>query len=250
MDRINIATINARGLNNAKKGISVFERINDHDVDIALIQETFCVKEYKKKFNFHWKGDVFHSHSDSKHSRGVFVLLSSKFKGNVSSYNDTRGRKPLLNIEHDDDIYTVVNLYCPNDQGERLRFLNESADWVDANGIENSYLILGGDVNCVQWSSDRSSNKVDSTSELLANLKRSLSIKDVWKLLHPDDIDFTYIDSSFRTNNSRIDILCVCPGLENYVQSCVHKTAPCPDHKAVLMCIGNKERNGVRVTGN
>ena len=70
MDRINIATINARGLNNAKKRISVIEWINGHNVDIALIQETFCVKEYKKKFNFHWKGDVFHSHTDSKHSRG------------------------------------------------------------------------------------------------------------------------------------------------------------------------------------
>ena len=52
MDRINIATINARGLNNAKKSISVFEWINDHDVDIALIQETFCVRNTKRNLTF------------------------------------------------------------------------------------------------------------------------------------------------------------------------------------------------------
>ena len=109
-------------------------------------------------------------------------------------------------------------------------------------GIMNSFLILGGDVNCVQWPSDKSSNKVDITSKSLIELKRSLNVKDVWKLLHPDDRDYTYIDSSFRNNNSRIDVLCVCPELENLVQLRIHRATLCPDHKAVLMSLEDKER--------
>ena len=134
-------------------------------------------------------------------------MQSNKFKGKVvSSHYDTFGRKLLLSIEYEDDVYTIVNLYCPNDQGERLTFLNECADWVNEHRVDNRYLKLGGDVNCVQLSLDGSSNRVDNTFKSLADLKRSLSVKDVWKLLHPDDIDF-YIDSSYRKNNSRIDIL-------------------------------------------
>ena len=45
-----------------------------------------------------------------------------------------------------------------------------------------------------------------------------------------------------RNNNSRIDITCVCPELENLVQLCIHKTTPCPNHKAVLMSLEDKER--------
>jgi exonuclease III len=45
-----IATINARGLNKEKKRISLFNWINENKIDIALIQETYCVvsKFYKK----------------------------------------------------------------------------------------------------------------------------------------------------------------------------------------------------------
>ena len=94
----------------------------------------------------------------------------------------------------------------------------------------------------MQWPSGKSSNKVDITSKSLIELKRSLNVTDVWKLLHLDDRDYTFIDSSFRNNNSRIDILCVCPELENLVQFCIHKTTLCPDHKAVLLSLEDKER--------
>ena len=58
----------------------------------------------------------------------------------------------------------------------------------------------------------------------------------------PTVVDTTYIDPSFRHANSRLDIVCVCPELETYVQSCVHKLTPCPDHKAVIMTLMLSER--------
>ena len=61
-------------------------------------------------------------------------------------------------------------------------------------------------------------------------------------MLYPDTVGFTYIDPSFRHANSRLDILCICPELETYVQSCVHKLTPCPDHKAAIMTLMFSER--------
>ena len=87
---------------------------------------------------------IYHAFTNSKHSRGVCVLLSERFKGNiVSSCCDESGRKLLLSIEYDDNIYTIVNLYCPNNQGERSKFLGDCTDWVNSNRIDGSYLILG-----------------------------------------------------------------------------------------------------------
>ena len=69
--KIRIATINARGLNNTSKRLSLFRWINDHSVDITLLQETYCTKDYESKFSKQWAGRIFHSHTDSSHSRGV-----------------------------------------------------------------------------------------------------------------------------------------------------------------------------------
>ena len=42
--------------------------------------------------------------------------------------------------------------------------------------------------------------------------------------------------------NSRIDILCVCEQLKLCVESCDHVITPCPDHKAVVLCVRGDER--------
>ena len=53
--------------------------------------------------------------------------------------------------------------------------------------------------------------------------------------MHPDRDDFTY--PSFRHNDSRIDILCVCDNLKPRVESCDHIINPCPDHIAVVLSV-------------
>ena len=143
----------------------------------------------------------------------------------------------MLNIEHDDKIYTVVNIYCPTNQQERPACLYESLKWISKykNNIGN--LIVGGDVNCVDWPLDRSSFVTDKSSDALRKLKSSLDIIDVWKFMNPGSIDYTYIDPSYRNMNSRIDLLCACKDLLPFVESCHHKLTPCPDHKAVIMCL-------------
>ena len=137
-----------------------------------------------------------------------------------------------------------MNLYCRTDQWELVRFLSECIQWVKANRVAESHLILGGDMNCVEYQSDRSSFMLDKSSDVLRDLKCSLNVCDVWKSVHPDDIDFTYIDPSYRNYNSKIDVLCVSLELERRVIKCTHEVTPCPDHKAVVMClkVGDKKR--------
>ena len=56
---------------------------------------------------------------NSRHARGVCILLDTKFKGTVQSVScDNEGCKILLNIKCDEAEYTIANVYCPTDQRE------------------------------------------------------------------------------------------------------------------------------------
>ena len=65
--------------------------------------------------------------------------------------------------------------------------------------------------------------------------------------MHPDKIEYTYIDPSNRGFNSRIDFILTTKNVNNKVIFCEHKAAPVPDHKAVFMQIkynGNPRGKG------
>ena len=55
--------------------------------------------------------------------------------------------------------------------------------------------------------------------------------------VHPDEVDFTYTDPSYRNYMSQINVLCVCSELERHVIKCTHEVTPGPDHKAVVICL-------------
>jgi exonuclease III len=245
MDKFKIATINARGLNNTKKRISLFQWIQDNDIDIVFIQETYCTKVFESKFKFHWDGDVYSSFTDSRHSRGTCILISKRLRRGIKVINienDKEGRLIMLNVEYNDTLYTLVNMYCPSIVSDRVDFLTGTIDWVTEKRSKGSNLIIGGDMNCIDWPTDRASLATDKSSETYRNMKKTLNITDTWKLMHPDANDFTYIDPSFRNMNSRIDVICVSEELVDKVENSEHKLTPCPDHKAVVVSIRCTER--------
>ena len=237
-NKIVVASINASGLNNTRNVYHYFNELKIIILILLLFKNHFVQKDFGSVFNRQWKGQAYHSYTDSKHARGVCILIRKYFACNIHSYcNDNHGRKLLLNIEYDDCMYTIDNLYCPTNLTGRISFLKETVGWVSHNRINNGHLVIGGDMNCVNWPSDRKSFVTDRSSETLTGLKDSLSGTDMWKDIHPDTDDFTYIDPSFRHNDSRIDILCVCDKLKPSVELCDHVINPCPDHKAVILSV-------------
>ena len=111
-NKIVVASINARGLNNTQKRLSLLHWIETSNIDISIVQESFCTKDFGSVFNRQWKGQAYHSYTDSKHARGVCILIRKDFVCNVRSYcNNKHGRKLMLNIEYDDSMYTIVNLF-------------------------------------------------------------------------------------------------------------------------------------------
>ena len=245
---IKVLSLNVRGLHNRHKRKSLYSWIKNKGFDICFLQETFCIQNTVNKFNQFWSGDIYHSCSNSSHSRGVSIMISKKLSYKVHSYHtDDIGRKILINIEINDQMYTLVNIYAPNTISDRVTFFEQLNDFINCHSINKSNLIIGGDFNCVSEERDRVSGVVHISSKQLSKLLHEVDAIDIWRILHPDEIAFTYIDPSHQNKNSRIDMLLCSNILRPLCISCDITQAPVPDHKALSFCF--KTNNNKRGKG-
>lgn len=74
---IKTLTLNARGLRDNDKRMSLFHWINKLEVDVVFLQETHVTENFTQMFDKSWPGKAFHSTTDSANSRGVAILLKT-----------------------------------------------------------------------------------------------------------------------------------------------------------------------------
>jgi len=238
------ATINVRGLNEPEKRKRLFYWLEDKSYDVIFLQETFCTNNFVNVFNRDWKGKTCHATTNSKHSRGVSILFSNKRNINIvnSKYLDN-GRALLVNVDIDDEHFTMVCLYAPNELKQRTEFFTEMKQWIVQNNLNEDRLIIGGDLNCCESCLDKSTPLREQCS-YLKEFKSYTNVKDTWRLFNPSIIQYTYKDPGNQSYGSRIDyILCSQSLSEKMLYSeIIH--APVPDHDAVVtsFSIDNEKR--------
>ena len=129
---LRFVSLNVRGLNNNNKCYSVYNWLKNGKYDVCLIQETFCTPSSNGQFQKGWPGDMFHSFTNSSHSRGVCIMLNKCVDYNVLSVHaDTKGRLVLLNLEVNGKELTIVNVYAPNIASERILFFKQVSKFID-----------------------------------------------------------------------------------------------------------------------
>ena len=62
---------------------------------------------------------------------------------------DANGRYIIIQVNIDEAVYQVVNIYAPNDEYERVNFFNLIMANLGQHKTENMGTIIGGDYNCV-----------------------------------------------------------------------------------------------------
>ena len=113
-------SLNVRGLNDTNKRKKVFNWLVDQNSDIVFMQETFCTEKLLPYFNSNWKGEVFHSLTDSSHSRGTCILFKHNYKVNLlGKHCSSDGRILLIDIETNDMQMTLLSVYAPNTEKGR-----------------------------------------------------------------------------------------------------------------------------------
>ena len=199
------------------------------------MQETYCSSDFEGKFKKGWHGKIYHSFSNSHHSRGVCILFKNRLDYDIiSSHTCNEGRILLINIVMHNKEYCLVNIYAPNNLVERGKFFDKCKLFIHRHARENSNLLIGGDFNTVLNKEDRMSLKADTCIKTLNSFMTSMSLTDIWKATNPRKIKYTYIDPN-NQSSSRIDFWLISNTLEPKCNTCDIVSNPAPDHKAVVL---------------
>jgi len=131
------------------------------------------------------------------------LIINYKIFNNIVGES---GRLLLTNIELSNIVFSVVNVYAPNDSCNRNIFFQSvlSSIKIHANGIK----LIGGDMNDTLTIHDRISSSSQIKKCPVPNLTKIMDIFrliDVWRLFNPDKTQFIW-----RRNNgieqSKIDL--------------------------------------------
>ncbi len=244
MNVMNIVSLNVRGLRGEKRH-AIFRWLNEKKYDICLLQETYCTDNFISKFKRGWSGEIVHSTTNSAHSRGVCIMFKKDLNYNIIDVHKCEnGRLLIVNVEINDDTYSFINVYSPNESAQRSEFFAKVQCWIDKYVINKGNIVLGGDFNCAVDKIDRRNTSVtlDRSVSSLRKLMAAYQLTDVWRKVHSDKICYTFIDPSGRGFDSRIDLFLCSHKITSQVNISNIVPAPAPDHRAVDITL-NFSRN-------
>ena len=214
---------NCNGLGNKVKRQAVFTKLMKKGQVINFLQETHCTlhtqNEFKEQFS---KANLYFSNGSSN-SNGVLTAISKDFDIKVQrEAKDNEGRFLILDIEYDNEIYTLGNMYAPTRNFEQNQiivldnFINLMTDFNCTN------LILGGDWNLylsVLLDKLHSMSDGNDNATYRINLKSFLEVHnlvDVWRTINPYEKVFTWHRGHKR---SRLDYFFISEHLLNKLET-------------------------------
>lgn len=202
--KIHILTINTQGLGDKEKRGRFYAWVRQQKGNIILAQETHFKETMMPYIKTEWQGEVIHSFGTTK-SKGVSIFIDKKINPEIiNTHKDREGRLLLINVKINDNIYTIVNVYAPNDRKQRNTFYKQVKTFILNHSLGS--IIIGGDWNEIQHTDDRLSKKIPK--EPVNNLKlliKELKLSDPWKLKNPKKKQFTWKRKNSGNEASRID---------------------------------------------
>lgn len=114
LNHLHLCTLNTKGLGDKNKRLRLYEWIKEQKVKIIFLQETHFDNKLIENIKQETKREIFSSNGTST-SRGVAILLDCELDYKmINTCKDNDGRLIMINIEIENIIYTLVNVYAPN----------------------------------------------------------------------------------------------------------------------------------------
>ena len=179
----------------------VFSWFENQKMDIIMLQETFCTDKLEPYVRASWEGKVKLSLTDSSHSRGVAILFNKNFAGNIlGSYSSTDGRLIIVNVELAGEILSLVSLYAPNNESDKINFFKLVIKMIKTHCDNLNNLIVGGDFNTCLRVIDRLpvAAKTDRSTVSVNKMLQSSNLIDCWNTKYPSNPGFTYFDKKIN----------------------------------------------------
>lgn len=237
MAELNFISYNIRGINNPIKRKKILGQLKKLHCSVALIQETHLSQSEHLKLKREWVDQVYSASCGRKKKRGVAILFNkSVYYNNEKVFQDDEGRYVMVIGTIGGKKITILNIYAPNE--DCPHFFKKIATLLadKSEGV----IIMGGDFNCTLDSKlDRlpATRKPQSKmSKGLSDMMKELGLVDIWRQLHPNERDFTYM-SHVHGSYSRIDLFCISKTELYRIKDSTLEPISISDHGPVTMKI-------------
>lgn len=214
MQSLKIISWNVRGFRTQEKRIKIMNHLTKLRADICFLQETHVTEKELSNIKLIQFEQIFSSTYNSR-QRGVSILINKNipFVHN-STVTDPDGRFIIINISINQNVFTLVNIYGPNNEDPSF-FHNLFSSITDSTNI-----ILAGDFNTIiNPKLDRSNSQTYrncQTTETIKEYMKHYGLGDSWRIRNPLAREYTYY-SSVHQSSSRIDFFLISNSLAQYV---------------------------------
>ena len=235
-----IVTWNVNGLQEGTKKQKVLHHLGKLSSDIVFLQELHFKAGQIEYLKRQWVGEAFEAVFTSR-SRGVGILINKRIPFKlISQHKDIHGRYLIVKCEMFGERYTLINVYNPPNSD--MSFLSKIQTILD--NTPTGVIIMGSDLNNIFSSNDSSTKtrKINPPKKLVKFLLDN-ELQDVWRILHPNTIDYTYF-SHPQNSYSRLDYIFISQlGLDNVLSSKINNII-ISDH-ATVSCIMTPKQNAL-----
>jgi len=181
-NRLNVITLNCRGLGNIDKFRLILNRcydITSKTTAIIMLQETMITDDNYLKLA--WRGKYVFT-SGTKNSKGCITLMNNEMKIEHIHHLGNRGHYFTATGLDGDRPTIIMNLYAPNGFGiDKFDFFVEAFDIIAAYDCD---VLIAGDLNVTLRPSDRFNRGVTQAEERLAavllDYLEDLNLCDEW----------------------------------------------------------------------
>ena len=242
-----VASFNCNGLKTSpRKRLQVFKWLKKYYKGVVMLQETHSIKKIEKT----WERALgkqyvsYYSHSKAGKS-GVMTFIPKRLEKNVVyQWNDDEGRFLVIQLDINNKIYTLINLYAPtqNHPQAQLDFLDNLEKLIIK--FENSTFIIAGDYNIAlnpkldRWKPKNL--KPSPAAVKLLNLCEMYNLVDIWRLRNPTAKRFTWRRKN-PLQQSRIDLFCISDTLAYETSTTDINPGFCSDHSIITLHIKDTE---------
>lgn len=218
---LHICSINSNGLQQSEKRKRLVEWATQQKCDILLMQETHFTKEIEKKIRNDFPGELCYSHGLSN-ARGTAIWFKKNLNYKIiTQHIDGEGRLLLINVEIDDSIFTIVNVYAPNKTKTRNTFFKSVKSFIDQYCL--GQIVIGGDFNDILSQNDtKAKNHKKKFDKPVSNLKsiiKSLKLSDIWRVNNKNITQFTWSKKNYN-EATRIDYFLIGAEVKKNCISC------------------------------
>ena len=175
------------------KRYSTFSFLKKENFDMIALQEShISTNEEAHLWELQWRGKLFYS-LGSSHSLGQIILVSKKYMDNTRCiFKDDYIL--LLETTLGNQEIAIANIHAPQSVSEKIQFYSHINNIIEDHTNDDYAVIVLGDFNSVLNNNQGiMSGEKHSTREVasLSQLITHLDLQDSWRILHPEEKQYT-----------------------------------------------------------